>query len=316
VHPAVAALPLDEKGLVLGALLSRLPPEEVARRFEGPTGLRCRAALEALAGETRAARAGALASLLALVRAPIPEGLEWVHPGWLRQRLAPEPSAVIRAVCEGLPGEVRRVADQLLRERGEDGRVSDDGVGPAAIARGGSKGPSEGPSLSASPPVLDPAGLGELRRAIFAALVPLAGPATPPASAAQPLLGLSWAALDDAIELRGAQTLGRSLQGAQPAVIARAAAGLGRDLARAVLDAAADGGPGGGVGEGREAARRMVAATAAEQTADADRAWSLGARALTAELAGEGTGAILAIAQRLPPERGRRWLAYAGVGLG
>jgi hypothetical protein len=290
VHPAVAALPLEEKGLVLGALLSRLPPEELARRFEGPTGLRCRAALEALAGETRAARAGALASLLALVRAPVPEGLEWVHPGWLRLRLAPEPSAVIRAVCEGLPAEVRRVADQLLRERGED--------------------------LDAPPPALDPAGLGELRRAIFAALVPLAGPALPPASAAQPLLGLSWAALDDAIELRGAQTLGCSLQGAQPAVIARAAAGLGRGLARAVLDAAAEGGTADGIGEAREAARRLVAATAAERTGDADRAWSLGARALAAELADEGTAATLAIAQRLPPERGRRWLAYAGVGLG
>jgi hypothetical protein len=286
----VAALPLEEKGLVLGALLSRLPPEELARRFEGPTGLRCRAALEALAGETRAARAGALASLLALVRAPVPEGLEWVHPGWLRQRLAPEPSAVIRAVCQGLPGEVRRVAEQILRERGED--------------------------PDAYPPILDPAGLGELRRAIFAALVPLAGPAIPPASAAQPLLGLSWAQLDEAIELRGAQTLGRSLQGAQPAVIARAAAGLGRGLARAVLDAAAEGGPADGVGEAREAARRLVAATAAEQTGDADRAWSLGARALAAELAGEGTAALLAIAQRLPPEPGRRWLAYAGVGLG
>ena len=290
MHPAVAALPLEEKGLVLGALLSRLPPEEVARRFDGPTGRRCRAALEALAGETRAGRAGALASLLALVRAPVPEGIEWVHPGWLRQRLAAEPSAVIRAVCEGLPAEVRRVADQMLRERGED--------------------------PDTSPPVLDPAGLGELRRAIFAALVPLTGPAIPPASAAQPLLGLSWAALDDAIELRGAQTLGRSLQGAQPAVIARAAAGLGRGLARAVLDAAAEGGTADGIAEAREAARRLVAATAAEQTGDADRAWSLGARALAAELADEGTAAILAIAQRLPPERGRRWLAYAGVGLG
>jgi hypothetical protein len=289
VHPVVAALPFEEKGLVLGALLSRLPPEEAARRFDGPPGLRCRAALEALAGETRASRASALASLLALVRAPVPEGIEWVHPGWLRQRLAPESSAVIRAVCDGLPGEVRRVGEQLLAERGDD--------------------PGRGPAL-------DPAGLGELRRAIFAALVPLAGPAVPPASAAQPFLGLSWAALDEAIELRGAQTLGRSLRGAQPAVIARAAAGLGRGLARAVLDAAADSGPADGAGGRRETARRLVAATAAEQDGDADRAWSLGARALAAELAGEGTAAILAIAQRLPPERGRRWLAHAGVGLG
>lgn len=290
VHPAVAALPLEEKGLVLGALLSRLAPEEAARRFEGPTGLRCQGALEALAGETRAGRASALAALLALVRAPVPEGIEWVHPGWLRQRLAPEPTAVIRAVCDGLRGEVRRVAEQILLERGDD--------------------------PSRAPPVVDPAGLAELRRAIFAALVPLSGPAIPPDSSAQPLLGLSWAGLDEAIERRGAQTLGRSLQGAQAALIARAAAGLGRGLAPVLLEAAAESATAEGAGEAREEARRLVAATAAESAGDADRAWNLGARSLAAELAGEGTAAVLAIAQRLPPERGRRWLAYAGIELG
>ena len=35
VHPAVAALRLSEKGLVLGALLARMPPETFLTRFGG-----------------------------------------------------------------------------------------------------------------------------------------------------------------------------------------------------------------------------------------------------------------------------------------
>ncbi|HVV48305.1 MAG TPA: hypothetical protein VHO06_01480, partial [Polyangia bacterium] len=85
MHPAVAALPFAEKGLVLGALLARTPPEAFAARFPGAPG--GRAALAALAAETRTARAAALAELLALVRAPVPAGLERAHPGWLRERL-------------------------------------------------------------------------------------------------------------------------------------------------------------------------------------------------------------------------------------
>jgi hypothetical protein len=286
VHPVVAALPLEEKGLVLGALLARMPPDDAAARFGGDIGTRCRAALEAISAETRSGRAAALAALISLVRAPVPAGVERVHPGWLRERMAPESVAVIRAVVDGLPIEVRQVADEILSERGET-----------------SKGPA---------PALGAAGLAELRRAVFAGLVPMAGPGLPAGSQAQSLLALSFAALEETIELRGAEALGVSLQGAPAAVIARAAAGLGGRQARVVLDAAARPGP----TEGREGARSLVAATAAANPAanptNVAMAWDLGARSLAGALAAEGSAARQAIAQRLSPARGRRFLAYAG----
>lgn len=286
MHPVVAALSLEEKGLVLGALLARMPPEDAAARFGGDTGPRCRAALEALSGETRSGRAAALAALISLVRAPVPAGVERIHPGWLRERMAPESVAVIRAVVDGLPIEVRQVADEILSERGET-----------------SKSPA---------PALGAAGLAELRRAVFAGLVPMAGPGLPAGSQAQALLALSFAALEETIELRGAEALGVSLQGAPGAVIARAAAGLGGRQARVVLDAAARSGP----SEGREGARGLVAATAAANPADnptnVATAWDLGARSLASSLVAEGGAAVRAIAQRLSPTRGRRFLAYAG----
>jgi len=296
VHPVVAALPLEEKGLVLGALLARMAPEEAADRFGGATGERCRAALETLSAENRSGRTAALTALIALVRAPIPAGIERIHPGWLRERLAPESTPVICSVTDGLPAEVRRAAEELLGERGD--------------------------KVESRAPALGAAGIAELRRVVFAGLVPVSGPAIPPASPVQPLLSLSFAALDEAIELRGAATLGTSLQGAPGTVIARAAAGLGGRRARAVLEAAAKAEP----TEAREAARRLVAKaaaeragaektaaekTAAERTTDADLAWDLGARTLAAALVGEGAAALQAVAQRLSPERGRRWLAYA-----
>lgn len=285
MHPVVAALPFEEKGLVLGALLARMSPEAASARFGGDTGARCRTALEAIGAEPRAGRAAALAALLALVRAPVPAGLERIHPGWLRERFVSESSAVIRAVTDGMPVEVRRVAHEVLAERAEDPN------GPA--------------------PTLATAGLAGLRRNLFAGLVPIAGPGHPAASGVHGLLALSFAALEETIELRGAETIGTSLQGAPSTVVARAAAGLGGRQARVVLDAATRPGP----IEAREAARRLVGATASEKPADANLAWDLGARALAAELAAEGTAALLAVAQRMPPERGRRWLEYAGEAL-
>src|SRR3954453_16110518 len=84
VHPAVAALPLAQKGLVLGALLARMAPETFAARFPGPAGQQVRAALESLGAGARGARASTVAELISLVRAPVPAGIERVHPGWLR----------------------------------------------------------------------------------------------------------------------------------------------------------------------------------------------------------------------------------------
>jgi len=281
----VAALPFAQKGLVLGALLARMPPETFAARFPGAAGRQGQAALESLGAGPRAARASTLAELISLVRAPLPAGIERVHAGWLRERLAPESSAVIRAVVgtgsEGLPPEVRRVAQEILTERGE-----------------------------ASPGVaISSAGAAELRRRVFAGLVPLAEPGAPTGPEAAPLMTLSFAALAETIEARGAETLGVSLRGAPPSVVGRAAASLGGWMARTLLDAAAQPGP----ADTREAARRLVARVAAEKPVDL--AAHLGARALAAALraesANEGSDAVLAVAQRLPPALGRRLLTFA-----
>jgi len=122
---------------------------------------------------------------------------------------------------------------------------------------------------------------------------------------AAPLMTLSFAALEEAIERRGAETLGVSLRGAPAAVVARAAANLNGRLARALLDAAAESGPAGT----RTVARRLVERVAAEKPVDL--AAHLGARALALALIPEGEEAVLAVAQRLPPALGRRLCAFS-----
>ena len=57
VHPAVAALSLEEKGLVLGAALARTPPAALEARATGAAGARCAAALAALNDEAAPASA-------------------------------------------------------------------------------------------------------------------------------------------------------------------------------------------------------------------------------------------------------------------
>ncbi len=270
---------MEERGFVLGTLLARRSAVDAVRLVRGRDA-HWRAALEAVLGLPRAIRAATTAELIGLVQTPLPEGLERVHPGWLRERLVPEPSPVIRLVTDGLPIEIRRVAAEVLAERG-DSRT----------------------------PLVDCAGSGIvlLRRTVFAGLVPLAGPAAPSGPEARAFLDLSFAAVEEAVELRGAATLGRSLRGAPAAVVAQAAAGLGGRLARVLVESAA--GP--GAPDERTRARMLVSAAASEVTPPL--AMRLGLRALALALANESADAPAAVAQRLPPPLGRRLLALAAA---
>ena len=290
----MAALSLEEKGFVLGAALARRAPAEIAARMPGAAGARCAAALAVLADEARGPRAAALAALTALARAPVPAGIERVHPDWLRERFARESSAVARAVAADLPDEVRALAREISRARGDDGREGqqeqqeNDGLGADERAR--------------------------LQRVVFGGLVPLAGPGAPATPIARELAALAPAELVRAIELRGAEALGRSLRGAPADVRARAAASVGEPLARIVLEAArgpSRDGDGDGVGEaaGRDQARRQVAAAGAPAAGEV--ALGIGLQALAAMLESEGDAAIMAVALRLPPALGRRLLAAA-----
>ena len=284
MHPAVAALSLEEKGLVLGAALAHTPPADLEARMPGDAGARCAAALAALADEPRSARAAAIAALTALARAPVPAGIEHVHPDWLRERFEREPAAIVRAVSAGLPDDVRRVAAQVLDTRGGDG-------GAAGID-------STGP------------GVAEIQRQVFAGLVPLAGAGAPTTPIARELAALPAAEIVRAIEQRGAEALGRSLRGAPATVVARAAASVSEALAAVVLEAARDDGDE-GESKARDRAREIVAA--AGVAAGGEAAFAIGAHAVAALLEAEGAAAVMAIAQRLPLAVGRRLLAAAEI---
>ncbi|MFL5306794.1 MAG: hypothetical protein ACJ8F1_16375 [Polyangia bacterium] len=279
MHPAAAGLAMKEQGFVLGTMLARRSAVEAAR-LAGGADAPWRHSLEGLLAEPRAVRAAALAELIGMTQAPLPGGLARAHPGWLRERLAPEPSAVVRAVTDGLGVEVRRVAAEILAERGETA-ASTSGSPAAAVTL--------------------------LRRAVFGGLVPLAGPGAPAGPEARAFLDLSFAAVEEAVELRGAATLGVSVRGAPAAVVAQAAAGLGGRLARALLEAAAQ--P--GTPEARSEARLLVSAAAGELSAPL--AMRLGLRALALALSREGGESAVAVAQRLPPILGRRLLALTAA---
>ena len=140
----------------------------------------------------------------------------------------------------------------------------------------------------------------------FAGLVPLAGPGAPATPIARELAALPPEAVARAIATRGAETLGRSLRGAPAAVVARAAASVGR-AARAGL--ARGGARRRRRRATRDRAREMVAA--AGVAASGEAALAIGVHALAALLADEGEAAVLAVAQRLPIALGRRLLAAA-----
>jgi hypothetical protein len=137
VRPELTKLSLDEKGFVLGAALARSAPAEVVARLGGESGARCAAALEMLAGESRAGRAATLAELIAICRNPVPAGLTRARPDWIRGRLAPQTTLTIRAVLGALAPEaltaVRPVALAVLRERAEEAALS----GPAPCGSAG-----------------------------------------------------------------------------------------------------------------------------------------------------------------------------------
>lgn len=278
VISAVEALAVDERGLALGLLLAGGGADAAACLAE-PGRERCRAALEALAasGEARAMVREALAAELG---APVPAGLEEVHPGWIRGALEGEPVALVRAVTRGLPPEVGRVADELLRAHG-------DAPGAPALL-------PEGP------------GLDGLRRTLFGGLAPMPPGAPGSMPRARALCALPRAALVDEVDQRGAAALGLALAGAPDAVVARAAAAAGEPAARAVLAAArALSKP-----DARAAARALIEDVPSPE-AGRGAVRAVGLRALARELAPEGAAALAAVAQRLPPAVGERLLACA-----
>jgi hypothetical protein len=198
----LTALSPAERGFVLGAARAGAGAEEAARRLDEPACGRCRSAGRALAAGGEAARLAALDEVAAELRAPLPAGLERVHPGWIRRALEDESSVVVRAIAARLPVGAREVATEILAGRDED--------------------PDQ------PPPAFRAGALDALVRAIFSGISPMTGAPENPG------------ALIEELERRGAMALGRSLAGAPRAVVARAAVGIGEPWARAVVDAASE----------------------------------------------------------------------------
>jgi hypothetical protein len=282
VNPAPPLLPAIERGFVLGVALAGGSPATAAR-LAGDGGERCRLALEALDAATDEARAATTARWAAAARAAVPEGIEHLHPGWIRRLLADEPASIVRAVVAGLPAAVIAVAAEILIGRGED---------PAA-----------------PPPAMPAATVETLRRALFASVEPMPGAGEDPGARAPALSELPFAELLEALDGRGARLLGTSLQGAPAATIAQAAAGVGAPLARAVLDAAQAAAP----SAGARAGARALVARASDMAGHLGAARAIGLRALAEELGREraAAGVVAAIAQRLPPVLGEALTAIA-----
>jgi hypothetical protein len=284
VHPALASLRGEERGFVLGVAVAGGAPGVAARLAaggdDGDAAGRCRAALEALAAEDAAPRAAALAMLVADAGAPVPAGIARVHPGWIRRALEHEPAAIVRAVAVGMPAPVAAVAEEILAARGDE---ADAAAAPAALRPG----------------VAD-----QLRRLLLGGLAPMTPEADGVPALARALCELPAGALLEEIDRRGAAVLGASLHGAPASVIAQAAAGVGEPLGREVLAAAR-----GPVTAAARAEARALVASAAREAAALGAARALGLRALARELG----GALVMVAQRLPPALGEALLA-AGAG--
>jgi len=246
------------------------------RALVDPDAAACRAALTALGRMDRAERARSIAGLLRRARAPVPDGIENVHPGWLRVALEGEAAPILRAIVGGLPPEVRAVAREILAARGE------------------------GDAAEGAPAIAD-AALSELRRAAFASLVPMPRRADADGADVPPWLRLAvqpFSALLAEIERRGAATLGTSLAGAPPEVVARAAAAAGSGLGPVVIEAAGRS----PAAEERARARAVVASAARAADTSVGSTTVVGLLAMASELS---PGATQVIAQRLPPRLGR-----------
>jgi hypothetical protein len=275
VIPEVEGLAADEQGLVLGLLSAGAP--QALDWFAGPGAARCRAALDAVTALGRGAMAAERKELADEIGAPLPAGLALVHPGWLRRVLEGEPSHIVRAVAQGAPEGVARVADDLLAFRDEPPRR-----------------PLEGPRVA------------DLQRAVFAPIAPMprAGGGPPVARA---LCFLPFSALLEEIDRRGATTIGLAVAGAPDAVVARAAAGAGPAFASIVL-AAAKSGP---APEVRAEARSVVSADRVRMTIAHGAVRATGLCAVARAVAPEGEAALAAVAQSLPPALGDALLACA-----
>jgi hypothetical protein len=214
---ALAELDAQERGFVLGCLVAGRPDaSDTVAALPSPSRERCAEALAAFRALPRAERVYLTGVLAREALAPLPAGIENVHPDHLQRALAPESSTTIWLVGRHGPAGLRTAAELVLARRGELASIE------SAI-----------PARVATDVVAD------LQRAALASIVsvPALPPGVTPQRAARRLAALSPAALIVEVTTEGADVLGLSLRGADETVVQRAAAragvrSLGARLAR------------------------------------------------------------------------------------
>jgi len=274
---SIAPLTPEERGFVAGAVLAGAG-EAWLPRLPDPARARCAAAFAALTALTRDERAAALAVLISqAVMGVALAPLEALHPGWLAEALAEEPSDLIAALLGGLPPAARRAGVEVVRGRGEH----PDRITPRPLGDG---------ALSA------------IHCAVFAPLEALAVAPAGPLGARLAALGPD--PLVDELAMWGARCLGESLAAAPVELRASAMAAVGAPWAAEIARASAAEVP----PPRREQARWRASSSSpslSDTVSALDRLRALGALALRDALDEEGAPSRRAIAGCLPPVWGR-----------
>jgi len=93
----------EERGLQLGLSL-QATGDAALSRLASSRRQACRNAWQALRALSRSDRAAVLAEWIVEARSPFPPGMERLHPSWLAEAIAREPTELWPALLCGLPG--------------------------------------------------------------------------------------------------------------------------------------------------------------------------------------------------------------------
>lgn len=128
----VPELQAEERGLLLGISLQGLDGSFLAR-LQGDRRSLCCTAFQTLRALPRAHRAALLVAWIVEANAPFPPGLERLHPSWLAETIADEPTDLWPVLLSDLPA--RQAVESLLAQaHGADASATDGRNWPADTA--------------------------------------------------------------------------------------------------------------------------------------------------------------------------------------
>ncbi len=292
----LADLDATERGFVLGQLLgAENKPGATETNLAEPAATRCREAVQAIAELPRPERVRWIGLLAREALAPLPTGIEDVAEDILCEALTFESASTIRVVAAQGPPTLQQAAVAVLQRRARTATDEGDRGGPDALAADA---------------------VADIQRAVMTRIVPVPRVAKGASVVrlGRKLATLRLPALLAELAVAGAELLGVSLRGADDIMLKLAIDRAGATWSERVLGAArpiADAAGGAG-----DAALRVRARALAGATTPGDNPQRtlerLGARDLGERLAREDPDLVVSVAQRLPPDVRREFLAAAG----